>query len=268
MASRHEITLKRIVYSIPGMEATSIRKDVPYRTAETGVLTMDVYEPTEPAREKRPPAVIFINGYSDRGSNGVLGCNMKEMESFVSWGQLVAASGITGITYTTGKDPASDIRALIEHVRQNADSLGIDANRIGLWACSGHGPVALSLLLEPDMSYLRNGVLYYPYTLDLPGFTAVRDASKTFGFANPDSARSEEDLAHGVPLLIVRAGQDQMPGLNETLDGLIGWALRRNLPLRVFNNPVAPHAFDILDDSDGSRDVIQQTLAFMQFHLA
>lgn len=33
------------------------------------------------------------------------------------------------------------------------------------------------------------------------------------------------------------------------------------------NYPTAPHTFDIMDDSERSREIIRQILSFMRFHL-
>jgi len=68
----------------------------------------------------RAPAIIFVFGYPDAGFQKILGCKQKEMESFISWAQLLAVSGIAAITYET-KEPAADLHTLLQHVRQNAD---------------------------------------------------------------------------------------------------------------------------------------------------
>ena len=38
----------------------------------------------------------------------------------------------------------ADLDALLEYLRRNAEELGIDEKRIGVWACSGNVPNALS----------------------------------------------------------------------------------------------------------------------------
>src|SRR4026208_2244880 len=50
---RHPMTLKRVVYRIPGEDAVSIQRDVEYRTTDAGVLTMDLYRPLSPPRRSR-----------------------------------------------------------------------------------------------------------------------------------------------------------------------------------------------------------------------
>jgi hypothetical protein len=263
---RNEITKKRVVYHLPAADAVRIDRDVEYRTTDAGVLTMDVYFPQDWKSGERTPSVILVTGYSDIGFQRILGCKLKEMESYVSWGQLMAASGIVAITYSA-VEPEVDTKALLHYVRQNAGSLGIDEERIGVWACSGNVPNALSLLMQKDREYLKCAVFCYGVMLDLDGYTSTADSSKLFGFVNPCAGKSVDDLPQDVPLFIVRAGKDEMPHLNDTLDRFVGKALSRNLPITFTNHATAPHAFDVMDDSETSRQIIRQILAFMQFHL-
>src|SRR5215475_9483325 len=182
---RHEVTKKRVVYQLPAASAVTIRRDVEYRVTDAGALRMDIYRPADSKSAERMPAVVFVNGYPDPGAQKILGCKFKEMESYISWGRLTAASGLAAITYATGKEPASDIHALLQYVRQNAAALGIDENRIGLWACSGHVPNALSVLMQESLEYLKCAVLLYGCMLDLGGFTHMADAARRWGFVNP-----------------------------------------------------------------------------------
>jgi len=264
---RHEITKKKVVYQMPAAHAVTIRRDIEFRGADASALTMDIYYPTDINGSARIPAVIFVNGYSDPGAQKRIGCKFKEMESYISWGQLTAASGLAAITYTTGKEPATDVYALLQYVRQNAAVLGIDENRVGLWACSGNVPNALSVLMQESREYLKCAVLCYGCMLDLDGFTHIVEAARMWGFVNPCAGKSVEELPQDIPLFIARAGRDEMPHLNETLDRFLGKALTRNLPVTFVNHPKAPHAFDLHHDSETSREIIRQILAFMQFHL-
>jgi hypothetical protein len=51
---RHEMTLKKLVYEAPGMGAVTVRRDVEYRSAEEGALTVDLYYPAD-AQKGDPP---------------------------------------------------------------------------------------------------------------------------------------------------------------------------------------------------------------------
>lgn len=261
------MTKKRAVYRLPAEGAVVVRRDVEYQTAGAGPLTADIYYPPDSQSGSRLPAVIFVMGYSDLGAQAILGCRFREMESFISWGKLAAASGLVAVTYSTGREPAADVHALVQYVRQNAASLGIDENRIGVWACSGHVPVALSVLMQGGQEYLRCAALCYGILLDLDGSTSVAELAQTYRFANPNEGRAVEDLPRDLPLFIVRCGRDEFPHLNETMDRFLAKALAANLPVTFVNHPEAPHAFDIMHDSGTSREIIRRILGFLRFHL-
>jgi hypothetical protein len=65
---------------------------------------------------------------------------------------------------------------------------------------------------------------------------------------------------------VARAGQDEFPHLNETLDRFLAHALARNLPITIVNHPTGPQAFD-LDDTATSREIVRQILGFLRFQL-
>lgn len=261
-----DIAKKTVVYQMPGTDAVTVRQDVEYRITDAGALAMDIYYPPDLKSGARVPAVVFVSGYPDPGFEKMLGCKFKEMRAYTSWGRLTAASGLAAITYTN-REPATDIHALLQYIRQNSARLGIDENRIGVWACSGNVPNALSVLMQEGGDYLKCAVLCYGIMLDLEGSTSVADAARQWGFVNPCEGKSVDDLPKDVPLFIVRAGQDQMPHLNETIDRFMVKALTCNLPVTFVNHPSAPHAFDLFDSSETSREIIRRILAFMQFHL-
>ena len=253
------ISKKRVKYDLPGTDRVRVSTDVPWRGADGDSLAMDVYVPPAEASDARRPAVVLVPGYPDPGMQRILGCRFKEMGSTTSWSRLIAASGMIAIA-PTNRDPAADFTSLLDHLHRHASTLGIDEARIGLWAASGNAPVALSALLRTAPRRPACAAILYGCLLDLDGGTAVADAAKTFRFANPCAGRSIADLARDVPLLLVRAGRDEAPGLNDAQDQFIARAIAADLPLTVVNVPGAPHAFDLVrmwhrpaDRSTGSR---------------
>lgn len=260
------ISKKRAVYTIDGMERAAIRKDEVYGTTDAGPLTMDVYYPADFKTCARLPAVVFVAGYSDVGYEKVLGCKFKEMAMSVSWGQLTAASGLVAIAYSN-REPAADLDALLQHVRQNAASLGIDENRIGVWACSGNVPLALSALMQNRYAFLRCAALLYGFMLDLDGATGIAEAAQTFRFTSPNAGKSIDDIPQALPLFIARAGQEQFAHLNDSIDRFLAQAVSRNLPITFVNHATGPHAFDLLQDSETSREIIRQILSFLRSQL-
>jgi hypothetical protein len=262
------IARKPVVYRLPGMDAVRVQRDVAYKDA----LTMDIYHASADVDGTGAPAVLFVTGYPDAGMRRALGCYTKEMASYVTWARLVAASGMTAITYVNSQ-PDVDVHDLLRHLRANAGALGIDAGRLGVWSCSGSVPNALSLLMT-DRG-LACAALCYGYLLDLDpdlnldlgGATPVADAAKQFRFVNTAAGRSVDDLPRDLPLLVVRAGRDEMPHLNDAIDAFVPHALRANLPLTLINHHTGVHAFDLHDDTAASRLVIARILAFLQMHL-
>jgi hypothetical protein len=261
---RYEMATKRIVLGIPGADAVVVRRGVPYALVDGEQLMLDIYSPAEPRSHGRMPAVLFVTGYPDEGMRKVVGCDAKDMASYVSWAQLMAVSGLVAITYTTNR-PATDVYEVLRYVRARAE-FGIDSERVGVWACSGNAPTALSVLITPE-ARVKCAALCYPYLLDIDGSTSVAEAASVFRFANPCTGRALEDLPVDVPLLVGRAGRDEMQHLNDTIDRFVAKALELNLPVTSMNHPTGPHAFDIVDDTDASRAAIRLIVAFMQCHL-
>jgi hypothetical protein len=70
-----------------------------------------------------------------------------------------------------------------------------------------------------------------------------------------------------VPLLITRAGRDQFPAMNASIDSFIRHGLIENLSITFVNHAEGRHVFDLFDDSRTSRDIIRQTLRFLRQHL-
>jgi hypothetical protein len=261
----HEIARKRVVYRIPGAAAPVVHRDVPYSAADGEPRVMDIYLPPARIGGNPIPAVFFVTGFPDRGVRSRIGCNAKDMLSYVSWAGLCTASGLAAITCTLG-NPVTDVLDAMRFLREHAGAFGIDGQRVGVWACSGNVPNALGVLMDAAPRPVCAAFLY-GYMPDLEGRGLTQSAAETFGFVNPCAGRGEDCLRSGVPLFMVRAGRDEMPHLNETLDRFVANALELNLPMTLVNHDRAPHAFDLTDESEATRDVILQVLAFLRFHL-
>ena len=261
------IRKKTPVLRVPGMDQVRVLKEVEYEANDGGTLTMDLYHPGGAKKGELRPAVVSVLGYPDPGMERLFGRRFKDWGWSTSWARLVASAGLVAVTYSN-REPLADLRALLRQIRENGSAHGIDASRIGLLACSGHGPLALSALMsDPEAAALRCAALLYPFTLDLDGFTSIEDAARTFRFSNPSAGRSVNDLPTRTPIFLARAGQDQMPGLNESLDRFLAHALRRNLPVTLMNHAEAPHAFDLDHDSGTTRDIIRAALGFLRSSL-
>jgi acetyl esterase/lipase len=157
---------------------------------------MDLYYPTD-SGNRRAPAVILVTGFVDAGVRQMLGCLPKDMGSYISWAQLIAASGMVAITYAN-QEPATDVHTLLRYVRQHAAALNVDENRLALWACSGNAPNALSMLMEDERAYLKCVALCYPYMFDVSGRFLAQALTRNIPvtFANHSEAPHAFDLFH------------------------------------------------------------------------
>ncbi|MFD2177824.1 alpha/beta hydrolase [Veronia pacifica] len=232
-------------------------KDIVYGTDPS--LVMDIYYPK--ALKSRVSLVIFVTGYPDPGFQQMTGMKLKEVQQYISWAQLFAASGIAALTYSN-VDPKKDIFTLLKFLGKNASALGIDPDKISIWSCSGNVPNALSVLAE-DTS-IKCAALLYGFMVDSCDSQAVKEASKTFRFVNPLSGQRFPKLPS---TLVVRAGMDEMPGLNSSIDAFISQCLRHNTPVTLLNLPNARHAFDVIGHWAGTEQTIRSILAFFQRHL-
>jgi hypothetical protein len=264
-----QIRKRIVVYRIPEMDAVTVRRDVEVRPPGAGVepLTLDLYYPPHQESRTGLPVLVFVMGYPDPGMRAMMGCSAKEVGQYTSWARLAAAHGVVGVTYSA-PEPAADTLAVLGYLRENARSLGLDPARLALWSCSGNVPNALGVLMHEAPGALRCAVLCYGIMLDAGGSTLVADAQKMWRFVNSSAGRSAADLPGETPLLVARAGHDEFPHLNDTIDRFVADALALDLPITVINHRGAPHAFDTILDDEPTRHIIRQMLAFLRFHLA
>jgi acetyl esterase/lipase len=261
-----EFAFKRIVYSVPEMTRVKVAKNQIYKRASSEELKMDVY--SLPGKQRRP-AVVFIHG--GRIPRNLL-TTPKDWGAYVSLGQLVAASGFVGVTFNhrfyaweSLTDSQSDVMDLIAYVRDNAESLGVDKDRIILWALSAGG-IFLSQPLQQLPPYIRSIIAYYS-ELDLQNQRKAAPASVT------DETLREFSPVHHLgnkeknvpPIFIARAGLDDKE-LNDGIDRFVQLALSRNLTVEVVNHATGHHAFDIEDNNERSREIIKRTIEFIKAH--
>src|SRR3984893_2687837 len=62
------ISKRRVVYSVAGARAATVRRDHEYRVVDGGGLTMDVHYPSDSTGGARRPAVLFVTGFPDGGA--------------------------------------------------------------------------------------------------------------------------------------------------------------------------------------------------------
>lgn len=269
MVDFNELLKKRIVYEMPGMEQARVVENRVYKTVDEGDLLLDVYYPAEVQDGERRPAVLFVHGLGP----AELVKHIKNSGQYVSWGQLMAASGLIAITFNHRSpdehislgDVAGDVDDLVGYVRQSAEELRIDKERLAIWTCSAGVPLGMRSALLGTPAFVKCLVAYYG-PLDLQELQA--DWELTADEVREFSATTylEEHAERLAPMLVARAGLDH-PALNASIDHFIREASVKNVALDFMTHPGGQHAFDVLDDVARSREIIQRTVEFLKTYL-
>jgi acetyl esterase/lipase len=257
--------IAQVVLKVPGMDRVRVRRNVVYEKVGGAELLADVYLPPEDAKAPRPPVVVFQAGGAE---------NTKDWGIYTSLGRLFAASGFAAVPFNHRlryprrqyAEGAEDLRALLELLRKDGSSLGLDGSRVGVATFSGGGPMLAPLLRQPPPS-IRALAGFYAFLdtehvqLDEAGITA--ETARTF--SPLDSIESASRIP---PLFIARAGKDAIPGVNTSIDRFAAAALARNLTFTLVNHPEGEHGFDHRNDDSRTREILDMALVFFRTHLA
>jgi dipeptidyl aminopeptidase/acylaminoacyl peptidase len=261
----------RVVYSLPGMEEGPVRRDILFKTVGGLTLKMDVYAPGDLMPGSSRPAVIFVSG----GDASADTLRTREIGLYVSYGQLLAASGFVGIVFdhrglegfTQLREVGEDTDDLVTYVRMNAAALGVDPEWLCIWAFSA-GPIyGLRTAFRTAPPSIRCAIAYYGgmSLLNKTYFHYTEEEEPLFREFSP-VCYLREAPATIPPLFVVRAALDR-PFLNESMDEFVQLAVANNVPITFMNHPEGVHGFDMLNDNKRSREIIRSTLEFIKMHL-
>ena len=256
-----------VVYDLPRTNDVIIKKDIPYQDNADSPLKMDIYYPPDFDFQRKIPAVVIVLGYPDAAGEKLLGSKFKNYIHFVSWCKIISASGMAAIVYES-VDPEKDIISLSDYLRASEDKLQIDNSKIGAFTLSGHSPTAVSYVLNGSNNLFKCAVVYYGLFLteDFKYLIQIDSLSQKMGFKTPrlsEPAGWKKD----VPIMIVRAGKDNAPYLNQSIASFCEEAQIQNLPITLINNSNGVHGFDAYNDNETSRQIIMNTIEFWRFNL-
>jgi acetyl esterase/lipase len=267
--SFEEIVNAPLVLTKPGTALVKITPDLRYHPAATDPnLLMDVYAPLAVKPGERRPVLMFVHGGAGSASRP------KDWGLYKGWGRLAGASGLVGVTFTHRlgfpkpylAESGADLAAAIDYVRANAAKLGADPDHICLAAFSAGGPL-LTVGLDEKRPYVRCLIAVYAF-LDVQQSSLHRDnepAERVKQYSMIEHLGGKR--AREMPMLIARAGRDEIPTMNDSIDRYIARAIRENANVTVMNHPAGVHGFDNQNDDDRSREIMEFVLTFAGRHL-
>jgi acetyl esterase/lipase len=279
---------RRLAYRIAGMEHVQRIENLTYSslagTPDTVMygptLLYDVFLP--PESDSIRAGVIFIHGGLVAGSTERVSPK-DQLPAYAQWGRLVAASGLIGITFshrlTTSDNvdtAAVDVLNLVREVRRRSAEWRLDPERLCVAAFSAGGP--LTSMFMSDSAGAVHGVrciaLYYPF-LDMEHAAVISPFRQPH--VEPRLSRLRSYSPAGrlysrsgrlLPLLVARAGQDVIPGINSSIDRFMISALLTNQPVDFYSHPEGRHGFDLATADDARAEyILRATLSFFQEHL-
>lgn len=193
------------------------------------------------------PAVLFVHG----GPVPVdLRPTPRDWPVYQGYGSLSAARGVVGVTIDHRlHDPAgyalaaADVEDAVRTIRADPR---VDPDRLAIWFFSGGG-LLLADWLSRSPSWLRCVAATYPLLAPLPGWNV-----------DPRFRPAEAVSAPGTPpIVLTRVGRERPP-LAEAVEAFILAARAAGARLTIVDVPNGRHSFDMLDDTDESRDAVTQ----------
>jgi acetyl esterase/lipase len=130
--------------------------DIEYAKAGDVSLKLDVFKPKQASNTPRA-CVVWIHGGGWQGGNKSSGA--ARLSSYAASGDYVGVS--VGYRLTdVAPWPAQihDCKAAIRYIRANADKLGFDANKIGVWGASAGGHLVSLLGTSGDVKELEGNL--------------------------------------------------------------------------------------------------------------
>ncbi len=212
----------RFVYPVPPPGRVEVRKDLAYADA----VVMDFYRPAGAAGKL--PVIVFLNARAN---------SQRDWAGYVGWARAATTHGFAAINPDTSAEgvPATFDR-LLGYLQQHAQELGVDPARVVLFAESGNVSAGWPLAMDPKRSALKAAIFYY-------------------------GAAAQPAFRPDLPVLLVRAGLDRPP-LNRAIAEMAAEAARHNAPFTLLNHAGGYHGFEVRNDDDTTRAVIEATFQF------
>jgi acetyl esterase/lipase len=264
-----ERVMPPVVYQLPGMDGVVVHSNLKYSDVDNPFLLMDVYAPPRLSKGDLRPIVLFVHGAAGAQYKP------KDWGIFESWGRLIAAAGMVAVMFTHRlgypkpllAEATLDLNNAVDYIRSHAETFSADPSRMGLVAWSGGGPL-LSIAMREKPDFIRCLVAFYAYLDIQRSPTHIENEGHDTLRAFSPIAHLHGDASSMLPMFVARAGQDEIPMMNDSIDRFLAAAVAANAPVTFMNHPAGEHGFDNQNDDYRSREIIRAALAFLGTHLS
>ncbi|HZY80995.1 MAG TPA: hypothetical protein VFE50_15840 [Cyclobacteriaceae bacterium] len=225
-----------LVLHQPAMDEVKVELGRRFYSGQDTTLVFDLYSPKDFDKKSQLPVIVFVNGVGSM--------DLHRWKIYRDWAKLAAANGMIGVTYQTRNNHArDDSERLLAYLAGHAAELGIDKEKMGVWACSANVGTGLPLAMDESRRFIKALAVYY-------------------GMAQPPP-NTPAWYRQDVEIQIVRAGLDFYT-LNMGIESFVKAALVQDLHFEYVNYPEGQHAFDAFDNTPRSKEIILQTIDFFK----
>lgn len=230
-------TALNLVYKHPDMGKVDSKKDIVYKAANDKQLKMDIYYPLGKKDASEASTVLLIHGIAPIES-------MKDTEVYNSWGRLIAANGLTAVTFNwRPSSKQNDVYDMIKYLRENSKDLKINCDSIRIFAFSAGVKEGVMQAVTADTGFIDCIAAYY-------GQMDSKILSINPGIKLP-------------PMFIAMAAHDSIINAGSN-DSFIKEAKDSGLEITHVVHSEGVHGFDVFNDNKETRDIIDKTLEFLK----
>lgn len=245
--------------------------DVTRQTIEVGKradgspIEVDLTLPKNPAGKPLPVAVLVHGGLPDEAKP-----LPKAWQVYKDWGTALAASGVAAVMYdhTLGvprrrlDQALAETDAVLSWLAKEGAARNLDLQRVTALSFSAGGLFTPELLSDRRPLRISRAALFYPSVGVIPNSPTAAVTDAALAERMNLAAAASRIAKSGTPLLIIRAGGDELPGLLALLDETTRSLAAADVKFEMINVPGAPHSFDFLTDSADARAAIERALQF------
>jgi len=256
-----------VAYRIAGTDAVRVTRDVACGRSGRSPLLADLYSPASPGATS--PVMILVHADPSAGAEG----DPPDWPIVSSYARLLAASGVAAMAVRHHSaengfklsEAAGDIESAMRCARDRAAELGVDGDRVGVWAFGAAVPYAMTAALDAPKPVRCAVASYGPLDLrPLRKRFPLRVLDDTLANYSP-AAYLAAGKGAPPPFLVVRADLDDASTL-ETMSRFVDAARAAGGAVEVLDHPRGRPGFDVLDDGTAG-EIAAKTIAFIRKNL-